>query len=222
MFVAHYGVSFAAKPLAPPVPLWIWFVAVQWMDVVWSVLVLLGVEKLRIVSGFTQANALDLYYMPYTHGLPGSIVLSLLLGAIVAVFTSGNRATTLALVAAASFSHWVFDLIVHVADLPLYDDTAKVGFGLWRHVALSFPLELIFLGLGAWLYARATTFRGANGRYVYWGFVIVLAVLQVYANFGPPPSSPDAMAMTALFLYVALAVAAAWVERVAIAGSGPR
>jgi hypothetical protein len=57
---------------------------------------------------------------------------------------------------------------------------------------------------------------------VYWGFVIVLAVLQVYANFGPPPSSPDAMAMTALFLYVALAVAAAWVERVATAGSGTR
>jgi hypothetical protein len=222
MFVGHYGVSFAAKPLAPSVPLWIWFLAVQWMDVVWSVLVLLGVEKVRIVPGFTQANALDLYYMPYTHGLPGSIVLSLLLGAIVAAFTPGNRATTLALVAAASFSHWVLDLIVHVADLPLYDDTAKVGFGLWRHVALSFPLELIFLGLGAWLYARATTFRGANGRYVYWGFVIVLAVLQVYANFGPPPSSPDAMAMTALFLYVALAVAAAWVERVATAGSGTR
>jgi hypothetical protein len=192
------------------------------MDVVWSVLVLLGIEKLRIVPGFTQANSLDLYYMPYTHGLPGSIVLSLLLGAIVAVFASGNRATTLALVAAASFSHWILDLIVHVADLPLYDDTAKVGFGLWRHVALSFPLELIFLGLGAWLYARATTFRRANGRYVYWGFVIVLAVLQVYANFGPPPSSPDAMAMTALFLYVALAVAAAWVERVATAGSGTR
>jgi hypothetical protein len=30
------------------------------------------------------------------------------------------------------------------------------------------------------------------------------------------------MAMTALFLYVALAVAAAWVERVATAGSGTR
>ena len=49
------------------------------MDLVWSVLVLLGIEKLRIVPGFTEANALDLYYMPYTHGLPGSIVLSLFL-----------------------------------------------------------------------------------------------------------------------------------------------
>jgi hypothetical protein len=223
MFIGHYGVSFAAKPVGAragaPVSLWVWFIAVQWMDVVWSVLVLLGIEKLRIVPGFTEANALDLYYMPYTHGLPGSIVLSLLLGAIVALFTSGKRATTVLLVAAASFSHWVLDLLVHVADLPLYDNAAKVGFGLWRHVALSFLLELIVLGLGAWLYARSTAFTLPYGQYLYWGFVIFLAGLQVYANFGPPPSSPETMAMTALFFYVTLALLAAWVERIAIAST---
>src|SRR5215472_1910829 len=104
MFVGHYGVSFAMRPEAKRVPLWVWFIAVQWMDVVWSVLVLSGVEKLRIIPGFTEANALDLYYMPYTHGLPGSIVVSLVLGLIVSLFTSGNRARTILLVAAASFS----------------------------------------------------------------------------------------------------------------------
>ena len=136
---------------------------------------------------------------------------------IVAMFTSGDRAMTIFLVAAASFSHWLLDLIVHVPDLPLYDNTAKVGFGLWRHVTLCFPLELIVLGLGAWLYARMTRFTSANGQYLYWGFVAVLAAPQVYANFGPPPLSPETMAMTALFLYVTLALLAAWVERVAIA-----
>ena len=221
MFVGHYGVSFAAKSVRPRVPLWVWFVAVQWMDIVWSVLVLLGVEKLRIVPGFTEANPLDLYYMPYTHGLPGSLVLSLVLGAIAAGLTSGNRATTIVLVAGASFSHWVLDLVVHVPDLPLYDNTAKVGLGLWRHVTLSFPLELIALGLGAWLFARVTAFTSASGQYLYWGFVILLAALQVYANFGPPSSSPETMAMTALFFYVALALLAAWVERVATASTGP-
>src|SRR5712671_535455 len=99
MFVGHYGVSFAAKPTGARVPLWLWFIAVQWLDVVWSVLVLMGIEKVRIVPGFTQANPLDLYYMPFTHGLPGSLVLSLVLGAIVAGLTSGNRATTIVLVA---------------------------------------------------------------------------------------------------------------------------
>ena len=55
MFVGHYGVSYAAKPFAPRVPLWVWFTAVQWLDVIWSVLVLTEIEKLRIVPGFTEA-----------------------------------------------------------------------------------------------------------------------------------------------------------------------
>ncbi len=219
MFVGHYGVSFALKPKAPRVPLWVWFIAVQWLDVVWSVLVLLGVERLRIVPSFTQANALDLYYMPYTHGLPGSIALSLILGAFVALFMRGNRARIFGLVAAASFSHWILDLIVHVPDLPLYDNTAKVGFGLWRHVILSFPLELIILGLGAWFYAQMTTFTSANGPYLFWGYILFLAVVQLYANFGPPPLSTQSMAITALVFYIVLALLAAWVERVATAPS---
>src|SRR5664279_4337767 len=99
MFIGHYGVSFAARPTQARLPLWVWFIAVQWMDVVWSILVLLGIEKLRIVPGFTQANPLDLYYMPYTHGLPGSVVLSLAFGAVVAFFIAGNRTMTALLVA---------------------------------------------------------------------------------------------------------------------------
>ncbi len=215
MFVGHYGVSYAARSLAPRVPLWVLFIATQWMDVVWSVLVLLGIEKLNIVPGFTEANALDLYYMPYTHGLPGSIVVSLIFGLIVALCVSERRMFTLFLVAGVSFSHWILDLIVHVADLPLYDNSAKVGFGLWRHVALSFPLELIVLGLGAWIYSRRMTFTSAKGGYIFWAFVIFLGVVQVYANFGPPPTSPTAMAISALVLYVLLAFLAAWTEKMA-------
>ncbi|HZE68957.1 MAG TPA: hypothetical protein VE135_05440 [Pyrinomonadaceae bacterium] len=215
MFVGHYGISFAARTAVRRVPLWVWFIAAQWMDIVWSILVLLGIEKLRIVPGYTQANALDLYYMPYTHSLPGSIVLSLVLGAIVSLFISGRRTATVLLVAAASFSHFVLDLIVHVPDLPLYDNSAKVGLGLWRHVILSFPLELIVLGLGAWLYARMMTFTSLKGRYVFWGFVVFLAAIQVYANFGPPPSSPETMAIIALAFYLVFALLAAWTERVA-------
>ena len=41
--------------------------SVQLVDIAWSILVLLGIEKLRIVPGFTATNPLDLYYMPFTH-----------------------------------------------------------------------------------------------------------------------------------------------------------
>ena len=97
--------------------------------------------------------------------------------------------------------------------LPLYGNSAKVGLGMWQDVALSFPLELATLGLGAWLFARSARQVSARGRYMLWGFVAVLAGIQVYANFGPPPSSPDAMAITALGLYAGLALLAAQVER---------
>ena len=61
--------------------------------------------------------------------------------------------------------------IVHTPDMPLYDDSAKVGLGLWRHVALSFPLEIAVLAVGAWFYARGVRFRGAGGRVLFWGWI---------------------------------------------------
>jgi hypothetical protein len=216
MFVGHYGVSFAMQPTARRVPLWVWFVAVQWLDVVWSLLVLLGVEKLRIVPGFTQANALDLYYMPFTHGLPGSILLSLIFGGIVGLFVAGHRLKTILLVSAASFSHWVLDLMVHTPDLPLYGDSAKVGFGLWRNVALSLPLELAILMIGAFMYARGRQYKSAKGPYVFWGFVALLAVVQVGENFGPQPTSSQSMAIIAFIFYAVIALLAALVDRAAI------
>jgi hypothetical protein len=213
MFVGHYGVSFAAKPVARNVPLWVWFIAVQWLDVVWSILVLLGIEKARITPGFTEANPLDLYYMPYTHGLPGALALSLVFGALVALCVANSRWRVGLLVTAAAFSHWLLDLIVHTPDLPLYDDTAKVGLGLWRHVSLSLPLEIIVMGAGAWLYARACPPATRKGTLLFWGFAATLAVLQVYANLGPPPPTPQAMALTALGLYVGLALLGGLIER---------
>ena len=69
MFVGHYSVSLAARRSSVDLPLWVWFIAVQWLDFGFMAFVLLGIEKVRIVPGFTEANPLDLYYMPYSHGL---------------------------------------------------------------------------------------------------------------------------------------------------------
>ena len=134
MFIGHYGVALAAKPVQKQIPLWLLFIAVQWLDVVWSVLVMLGIEKLRIVKGFTEANSMDLYYMPYTHGLIGALALSAALGGLTILFLRDRRVAVFSIVAGAVFSHWLLDLVVHVEDLPLIGNSMKVGFGLWRHV----------------------------------------------------------------------------------------
>ncbi len=211
MFIGHYSVSFAAKPVHRPLPLWLLFIAVQWLDVCWSVLVMLGIEKLRVVKGFTEGSNLDLYYMPYTHGLVGALGLSVLFGGMCALFFKERRARAFWVLAACVFSHWLLDLLVHVPDLPLIGDSAKVGFGLWRHVAISLPLELGCLWAGALVYARGIP--ATKGNSWLWAFVGTLSVLQVYGTFGPVPADPLAEAHTALIAYIVLAVLAGLAER---------
>lgn len=212
MFIGHYGPAFGAKPLERRLPLWLLFLAVQWLDVGWSVLVMLGVEKLRIVKGYTQGSSLDLYYMPFTHGLIGAVALSAALGAVVALFYRNRRTAIVLVVAGAVFSHWVLDLVVHVPDLPLLDNSFKVGFGLWRHLWLSFPLEIALLVGGASLYARQVPSRTRLGDTYLWLLVTVMAGIETYASFGPEPASEVAEAQTALVAYLALAAVAALVD----------
>lgn len=212
MFIGHYGPALAAKPLEKRLPLWLLFLAVQWLDVGWSVLVMLGVEKLRIVKGFTQGSALDLYYMPFTHGLLGALALSLSLGAIAALFYRERRTAIVLVVGGAVFSHWLLDLVVHVPDLPLLDNSFKVGFGLWRYLWISFPLEISLLIAGAFVYARAVPSRTRFGDAYLWLFVAAMALIETYGAFGPEPASPTAEAETALMAYLVLAALAGAVD----------
>jgi hypothetical protein len=128
MFVGHYSVAFATKKADASIPLWVLFLAVQWLDVIWAPLVLLGIERVRIVPGFTATNPLDLYYMPYTHSLVAAILWSGAAALVYGAVRPGNTRTRL-LVGLAVFSHWILDFIVHAPDLPLYDNSAKVGSG---------------------------------------------------------------------------------------------
>jgi len=210
MFIGHYGPAFGGKAALRQIPLWVLFIAVQWMDVVWSVFVLAGVEKVRIVPGLMQGSPLDLYYMPYTHGLAGALILSAILGGIVAIFMRENKRAVFTVVAACVFSHWLLDLVVHKPDLWIYDDV-KLGFGLWRWIWISLPLELITLFVGAWFYVRYVPAR-AYGNLVLWIFVALMTALEVYGAFGPAPGSPQAEAQTALLAYGVLALLAGLVD----------
>jgi hypothetical protein len=212
MFIGHYGPALAAKAPVRAVPLWLLFIAVQWLDVFWSVLVLIGIEKVRIVPGFTEGSALDLYYMPYTHSLIGALVLSLVLGAIALLFVRDRRIAVVAVVAGAVFSHWLLDLVVHMPDLPLFDNSAKVGFGLWRWLWISLPLELVTLLAGALIYARAVPSKTRFGDVCLWLFVAAMVAVELYGVFGPMPATPAAEAETALFAYGLLALLAGLVD----------
>ena len=131
MFVGHYSVAFAARSGRNRIPLWVLFIAVQFLDYIWATLVLLGIEKLRVIKGFTAGSMLDSYFHPYSHSLvtavAWSVVAALIFKAICSRHSRLHGKSAPLIVGAAVFSHWVLDLIAHPRDLAIYDNTWKVG-----------------------------------------------------------------------------------------------
>jgi hypothetical protein len=208
LFTGHYSASFAGSAVEKRIPLWLLFIAVQFIDVLWGIFVLLGIEKVRIVPGITASNALDLYYMPYTHSLLGVLGWSALACVACQLIPALRGQRTGLILAAAVFSYWILDLIVHRPDLALYDSAGKMGLGLWNYRGAAFALEMAVLFGDAAIFYRSAAHRG---RLI--GFVILLAALQVFVTFFfPLPTSDHAAATTALIFYVVLALMAWWVE----------
>ena len=210
MFVGHLSIAFAAKTGTRSVPLWIYFLAVQWLDLAASILSIFGIETMEFELGTTRLNTLHPNNMIYTHSLPGAIAFSALFGSIVASRANERRVITFAVVSAAVFSHWLLDLIVH-SGVPLYGG-ATLGLGLWRYAVISFLLELLLLVAAASLYSRAIPTVGARGTHSLWRFVALLVVLQVYVSFGPPPPSEMLMIIMVFVSVVVLTLFAARVE----------
>ena len=207
MFVGHYGPSFAIKSTQRSIPLWSLFIVVQLLDVGWSVLVFLGVEKVRIVPGITASNPFDLYYMPFTHSLFAALAWSVA-GFYWLGFRSAFSMGGQPLAGCGSFSHWVLDVVVHRRDMPLYDDTAKIGFGVWNYPIIALSLEALLLFGGMIMYMRKTKSLSAVGSFGPPIFGVLMLAIQSYVFFGPPPASPNAAAATAMISYLVFAAVA--------------
>ena len=73
MFVGHYAAALALKKIEKRASLGILFLAVQFVDLLFMPFVLLGIERMNIVPGFTESTHFELEYVPYTHSLVGSL-----------------------------------------------------------------------------------------------------------------------------------------------------
>jgi hypothetical protein len=215
MFVGHYATAVATKALDRRLPLWALFLAVQLLDVAWGALVVAGVEHVRIVPGFTESNALDLYDFPWSHSLAAAAAWALGAGILwTALRARGPEIGPPILIALAVFAHWGLDWLVHPPDLRLYPGGADAyGLGLWNHFAVETGIEAAMYVVATALYFRATRPRTGAGRWAVPALGVLLMGAQLSQKFGPPPPSALAIGATALAGFALFAALAAWAER---------
>ena len=217
MFVGHYSVAFAAKREQNEIPLWVLFLSVQFLDYIWATLVLLGIEKLRVIKGFTAGSMLDSYFHPYSHSLIAAIAWSCIAGLAYKIFCSRHsfyRKYAAFIVGAAVFSHWILDLIAHPRDLAIYDNTWKVGFGLWNYRDPEFVLEIALLAIGIMLYVARNVLSTARNAAVI-AFGVLLVVIQIGDTYVPRnPLTDKATAMGVWLFYTLFVVVAFLIETI--------
>lgn len=214
MFVGHYGLALAARSAAPGVSLGTLFVATQFMDIVFSVLLLTGTEEVRIRTGAEGPVGIEMVFVLYSHSLPAALVLSLAAGALLWVLTPGSRPhrrRAAVIVAGVTASHYVLDIVTRTADLPVLSHDAELGLGVATPIGLVIETALLLVGL--WLYLRATSARDRLGAFGVPVMVAGLILFNGYVAAGPPPQGVLGPAMSQLGAYVFLAVVAFWLDR---------
>jgi hypothetical protein len=202
VLAGHYAASFAGEKASPGVPLWVFLVAAQLVDIVWGVLVLAGVEHASLDFSL-PSNPLVAEHMPYSHSLLGTVVIAAIAANVVWLWRASRRDALV--VALVVVSHWFLDLLMHRHDLTVAGSGPKLGLALWNHPLVAHTFELAVLA-GAFL-----LFRRRDARWTT-TLLAILVVVQLYAIFAPPPPSVTQMAGSLLVVWLGIPAVAAWME----------
>src|SRR3989442_13680467 len=147
MFVGHFAIAFVLWRLFPQVPLPVVLIAVSFPDLLWSLLVPAGVEKVRINPDSPLQKFIVFEKFPYSHSLVLGNVWSLIVGLLIAGLL--NNPLVVPVFVAGSASHWLLDTVVHLKDLPVlgFNGDQKVGAGLGKKSPGAFIVEYSFYAI---------------------------------------------------------------------------
>jgi len=211
MFIGHIAVAMSAKKVAPKVSLGTLLLSTQFLDLIWPIFILLGIEHVRIDPGNTAVTPLDFYDYPISHGLLTSIGWSILFAFVYYAIRKNKIGAWV--VGLGVFSHWILDFISHRPDLPIAPGMhTYVGLGLWYSLPATMIVEGLMFAGGIALYLRSTQARDRIGKYAFWGLVVFLVMVWMANTFGPPPPSVRAIGYAGLSLWL-LIVWAYWIDR---------
>ena len=210
MFIGHVAVALGAKKASPKTSLGTLLLAAQLPDLLWSVFLILGWERVRIVRGITAVSPLDFTSYPLSHSLLADFGWALLLAGLYLTFKKDRRGALV--VWACVMSHWLLDFISHRPDLPLYPGSHLVGLGLWDSVSVTLLVEGGLFVAGVMIYSRTTHPRDKIGEYSYKTFVAFLVLIYLASLMGPPPPNVTAVEWTGVLAWFLLAWAY-WIDQ---------
>ncbi len=195
MLIGHYAVGFAAKKWAPKTSLGLLFAAAVWLDIVWPIFVMLGLEHFNIAPGITRMSPFDFTDYPLSHSLVMALAWGAGFGLIYLIWKNDSKAALI--LGGLVVSHWFLDLLVHRPDLPLlpeevknYMVQAKYGLGLWNHPTAEIILEGGLLALGILIYLKSTKAVDQVGNIGLWAFVFFLVTIFIVSLNAAPPTNP--------------------------------
>ncbi len=219
MFLGHFAVALAAKRVAPAVSLGVMFLAAQLADLAWPILVFAGIEIVAVKPGITAVTPLDFVHYPWSHSLAALAVWGIALGAAYQLSTRGRTADAVVL-ALLVVSHWVLDFASHRPDMPLLPHGGnKLGLGLWHSLPATLLVEGALFAAGTFIYLRATRAVNRTGSLALWALIAFLAIVYLASVFGPPPPSAEAVAGSALAMWLLVAWGF-WVDRNRVPAEG--
>ena len=196
MFLGHFAVGMGSKPAAPRVSLGTLILAAQWLDLVWPIFVLTGLEHVRVVPGITRMQPLDFTDYPISHSLLGACGWALVVGG--AHYAKKRRVRDALILGVLVISHWVLDFLSHRPDMPIGPNGPYVGLEMWRSMPITLAAELGSIAIAMWLYVRAA----GKLRWQLILFVVVLVGAYLASVFGPPPPSGKIVAASALLMWL--------------------
>jgi len=203
MFIGHFGVALAAKKVAPRTSLGTLIFAAQFLDLLWPILLLAGIEHVRIAPGITKLSHMDFTDYPISHSLGMAVVWSALVARIYYGVRRYGRGAWV--VAALVLSHWVLDFVVHGPDLPLLPGGGtRVGLGLWNYWAAAVLVEALVFCAGIWIYVRTTRPSDNIGRYAFAALAAFLFLGWVATLFAGAPPSVPALAWGGMTMWITI------------------
>ena len=216
MFAGHIGVGLALGRVERRVNVGAFVAAALLLDVVLWLFVLVGWESVTIPADFGSTHQPE-FVFPYSHGLAASLVWSALAaaGAWVAYARLGPaRVRAAMLVAVAVFSHWLLDVVVHRAELPLGGATSQaVGFALWDRMSIALSVEAAIVVLGMVLFIPGSGLPRTRSVALAALSLVILAFTVVGMTLAPPPPSALAMAGSSLLTLLVVCALFAWLAR---------